>query len=322
MRPVNLIPPEDRRGRTAAGSRHIAAYAVIGVLAFVLVAVVAITIFDNKASDSQAKLNSLQAEVDSTEAQAASFNSFISFQQVHDERMTTIDSLAKSRFDWERVMRELSIVIPDNVFLSNLTGTVSPDASVTNGAGLSLRGSIPGPALELVGCAQNQRTVARLIAAMHDIDGVGRVLVSTSSKAAPTSSGSAGTSGATGSAAGAAGCGSRPSFPAFQLVAALDAVPTTAPITTTPSDAVPTSATAATGTDDHTGHRNDHHTGHRNDHHSRRRDGHDADHHNSDYRRWRRRCECDLGSAAVRCGRRPAAGEHRRPDSLRGRKVT
>lgn len=245
MRPVNLIPLEERRGRSTDGSRHIAAYAVIGALALVLVAVVAITLFDNKAADSQAKLTSLQAEVDSAQAQASGFSSFTSFQQVHDERMVTIDSLAKSRFDWERIMRELSIVIPDNVFLVNLTGTVSPDASVTNAAGLSLRGSIPGPALELVGCAQNQRTVARLIAAMHDIDGVGRVLVSTSAKAAPTDTGSSasGTSGA----AGAGGCGSRPTFPSFQLVAALDGVPTTAPVTTS-SEAVPTSATPATGT--------------------------------------------------------------------------
>jgi Tfp pilus assembly protein PilN len=243
VRPVNLIPPEERRGRAATGSRHMAAYAVIGVLALVLVAVVAITIFDNKASDSQAKLNSLQSEVDSAQAQASSFSSFTSFQQVHDERLATIDSLAKSRFDWERIMRELSIVLPDNVFLTNLTGTVSPDASVTNGAGLSLRGSIPGPALELIGCAQNQRTVARLIASMHDIDGVGRVLVSTSSKATPTV-GSSGSSGA--ATGGASGCGSRPDFPTFQLVAALDGVPT-AEVPATSSTAVPTSATATTG---------------------------------------------------------------------------
>lgn len=248
MRPVNLIPPEERRGRSATGSRHIAAYAVIGGLALVLVAVVAITLFDKKASDSQTKLNSLQAEVDSAQAEASSFSAFTSFQQVHDARLATIDSLAKSRFDWERIMRELAIVIPDNVFLTNLTGTVSPDASVTNAAGLSLRGGIPGPAIELIGCAQNQRTVARLIAAMHDIDGVGRVLVSTSSKATPAEGS---TSGSTGTVGGS-GCGSRPTFPSFQLVAALDAVAVTPP-PTTPSIAVPTSATTGTTTAPATG---------------------------------------------------------------------
>ena len=31
---------------------------------------------------------------------------------MRDARVATIDSLAKSRFDWERVIRELSVVIP------------------------------------------------------------------------------------------------------------------------------------------------------------------------------------------------------------------
>ena len=33
-------------------------------------------------------------------------------------------------------MRELAVVIPDYVWLTNLTGTVTPGVQVTNGAGL------------------------------------------------------------------------------------------------------------------------------------------------------------------------------------------
>jgi Tfp pilus assembly protein PilN len=249
MRPVNLIPREQRRGKGASGGRNLGVYAVVGALVLVLVAVSAITLFDKKTSDRQAEVDSLQSQVDAAEAEASSFTSFQSFQQVHDARMATIDSLAKSRFDWERVMRELSIVIPDRVYLTNLTGTASPAVTVTGGAGTALRPTIPGPALELTGCAKNQRTVARLIAAMHDIDGVGRVLVSNSAKGVPSEDAATDDTGASagGSAAPApGGCTSRPAYPQFQLVAALDGVPIAAPVTAPTT--VPTSATTAPAT--------------------------------------------------------------------------
>ena len=258
MRPVNLIPAEQRRGGSSSGSQARASYLVIGVLVIALVAVSAMTMFDKRTSDKQAEVDSLQAQVDTAQAEAASFDSFTSFQQLHDARIETIDSLAKSRFDWERVMRELSIVIPDRVYLTNLTGTVTPDASITGGAGVSARAAIPGPALELTGCAKNQRTVARLIAAMHDIDGVGRVLVSNSTKGTPSQDAAAAPStDDTGAPAGdgaettAKGCGARPTYPTFELVAAFDGVAATAaPVTPVAPDSTstPTSTTAATTT--------------------------------------------------------------------------
>ena len=51
-------------------------------------------------------------------------------------RTETVDSLAQSRFDWERVMRELALVIPEDVWLESLTGTVAPGVTVdAEGAG-------------------------------------------------------------------------------------------------------------------------------------------------------------------------------------------
>ena len=185
MRPVNLIPKEDRRG--SAGDRSLTSYAIVGVLLLILGAVSLLAVFDKRTSERKVEITSLESQVAAAQAEASSLSSFTSFQQVHDARIQTIDSLAKSRFDWERVMRELAVVIPDYVWLTNLTGTATPGAQVTNGAGLALRASITGPALEMTGCARNQRTVARLIAAINDIDGVTRVLVSNSAKPEPTS---------------------------------------------------------------------------------------------------------------------------------------
>ncbi len=58
---------------------------------------------------------------------------------MRDARVETVTSLAQSRFDWERVMRELSLVLPGTVWLTNVTGTVAPTVTVPNGASVSLR---------------------------------------------------------------------------------------------------------------------------------------------------------------------------------------
>ena len=48
-------------------------------------------------------------------------------------------SLADSRFDWERVMRELSLILPDDVWLTNLTGKASPAVQIDGEANIALR---------------------------------------------------------------------------------------------------------------------------------------------------------------------------------------
>ena len=71
-------------------------------------------------------------------------------------------------------MRELSLVLPHDVWLTNLTGTAPAQMSVSGGASIALRSSVPGPALELVGCAAGQEAVAGFVTALKDIDGVTR----------------------------------------------------------------------------------------------------------------------------------------------------
>ncbi len=196
MRPVNLIPNEERRGAAAPSRTGSVAYFVVGALALALVGVCAVVFMGSKVSDKQAEVDRLEAQAIETEARAGSLASYVSFQQIRESRATTIDSLAKSRFDWERVVRELSRVIPKDVWLSNLTGTVAPEVQLDDAAAIALRASVPGPALELVGCARSQPAIASLIAALHDIDGVTRVTAANGIKTPDTSSGSSDGSGA------------------------------------------------------------------------------------------------------------------------------
>lgn len=257
MRPVNLLPEgaAARAGSGLPGGENKLGFIVVGLLVVVLLGVVAMVHFSNQVGEKQDEIAQLQATEAETEARAASLAQFTSFQSVRESRLQTITALAESRFDWERVMRELAIVIPERVWLTNLTGTVSPEVAVDNAASTTLRASVPGPALQLAGCARSQRDVARLIASLEDLDGVTRVTVEDSAKpdgevTASTSAGGPNTS---------EDCRTREFITQFHAVAAFDAVsvpegaapvtPTTPPVTTsaTTTETTTTASTEAPG---------------------------------------------------------------------------
>ena len=251
MRPVNLIPPEERRGSSAPSRTGILSYLVIGVLAVVLVAVSALVLLGNTVDDKQTEVDGLEAQAMETEARAEGLASYVSFQQTRENRAMTIDSLARSRFDWERVIRELSLVIPKQVWLSNLTGTVSPAVQVDDAAAISLRTSVPGPALELVGCARSQPAIAKLIAALHDIDGVTRVTAANGIKEGQAAGSTESTQSSDSASAVDVGGSCPPSAPGFQVVAAFDAVPAVGAEVPSvpPADGTATTASTSTPTD-------------------------------------------------------------------------
>ena len=245
MRPVNLIPPEQRRGDSAPSRTGIASYIVVAVLGALLFAVTALVLTSNSVNDKKSELARAQATEQSTQARADALQNFASFQQMKDARSATISSLAQSRFDWERILNEVSRVLPDGVWLTSMSGTASPDVSVDGGAESTMRGDVPGPALSMNGCARSQEDVAALISALGDIDGVTRVLVTKSEKPPKVAAGSApvATGSSSSAPAGSAdiGCGKGPTFDA---VAAFDAVsvPATSTAPSTTATATPASA--------------------------------------------------------------------------------
>ncbi len=223
MKSVNLIPKDYRRGRLAGRGGEIFSYALIGGLAVVLLAVLAVVLTNNKISDNEAEVAKLQQRSDEASAEAAALAPYSSFASLAEARVATVSSLAQSRFDWERTLRELAEIVPSGVWLTKLTGTVSPEVSVEDSSGISTRGSITGPALEITGCATSQDEVAKFAAALEDIDGVTRVGLQSS--ATGDDEATAGTSGDPSAGGSSDDCRTRPQFPQFELIAAFDAAP-------------------------------------------------------------------------------------------------
>jgi Tfp pilus assembly protein PilN len=215
MRPVNLIPGDRRRGARRASRGSIVGYAVLGLLGAILVGVVALVQTGNSIDDRKAELAALEQREDEVAAQASALAPYTEFATLAAARELTIRELAMSRFDWERVLNELALVLPEDVWLTELTGTVSPDVQLDGGGSVASRDSIQAPALEMVGCAVSQDAVANLVTALEDIDGTTRVGLEASERGAADAGG--------GAQSGGGDCRTRDFIAGFQIVVAFDA---------------------------------------------------------------------------------------------------
>jgi Tfp pilus assembly protein PilN len=258
MRPVNLIPVEDRRGEHAPMRSGPVVYIVVGALIVALLGVTALVLTGNQISESKAEVAQLREEDAVVSARAQRLAAYTSFRALSEQRVATVTSLADSRFDWERVMRELSRVIPPYAWLTSLTATASPEVSLGSESGgggesgASLRASIAGPALELSGCAFTHDGVAGLIAALNDIDGVTRVGVESSALPEPGSTAGASSGDGSASEGGGSDCRTFGFISEFHLVVAFDAAPIAqtgegeeaAPVEAAPAEPAPESGAA------------------------------------------------------------------------------
>lgn len=167
MRPINLIPQEERRSHGTVSRTGPLAYIVVGALAVLLVGVVMLVLANNEISDREAEVTTLEAQRAEAVAAAEELAPYASFQLVSEERTATVASLADSRFDWARVVRQLSLILPSGVYLSSLTGSAGGGGEGASG--------IAGPSLTLSGCTWGQDGVAVFVSALKEIDGVTRV---------------------------------------------------------------------------------------------------------------------------------------------------
>jgi Tfp pilus assembly protein PilN len=256
MRPVNLIPVEDRRGDNSPLRTGPVAYILLGALVLALAGVSLLVLTDNQIADSKSELAQVKREDTEAKALAESLAPYSQFASLQEQRVETIASLADSRFDWVRVMRELSLILPHDVWLTSLNASAGGEAGGSNSGssssgGGSLSGSISGPSLAISGCAAGQDAVAGFVTALKDIDGVTRVGVE-SSELAGQEEGAGSTSGSSSGSEGGSSsdCRTRSFIAQFTLVVAFDAapVPTTGTEEAAPISPTEKSETAASET--------------------------------------------------------------------------
>jgi len=161
MRPANLLPADLARD----GARRLPVPAIAAVAAGLAVAGVMAMLY----TGAHKTVVSRQAELDTLHAQIASVpqpkpvTTTVSpaLGTEKDARQTALDSALTGRVAWDTVLRELSLVLPSDVWLQTLSakagaGTATPDPSGAAPATSSM-------GLTLTGYTYSQAGVARLL---------------------------------------------------------------------------------------------------------------------------------------------------------------
>jgi Tfp pilus assembly protein PilN len=202
MRPVNLLP-ERLRPRRPTGQLQGSAYVVCGVLGAFLLAVLLYVVTLNQIHSRESDAARAESEAQQADARASTLGPFGQFAQVKLTREASVKMLAEGRVDWERVMRELALVLPPDTWITQLDGSTgsqtadsgSSSSSGSNGSAPSAPSSSASagkPTLKLVGCAIKQPDVAVLLVRLRRLHGVEDVTLAESAREEAGGSGEGG----------------------------------------------------------------------------------------------------------------------------------
>lgn len=259
MKAVNLIPAEQRSSAgIGAGRSEGAIYVVLGLLALLAVFALLYGRAAHQVSSRKAQIATLTAQTQSAQARAAALAPYTSFAAMREQRVQAVTTLVSSRFDWARAFRELGRVLPTDVSLSSLVGTVgsatgagasttvtsagtvpTPGASGAGASGASASSvasaTPPGsvPTVTLTGCTTSQAQVAVTLTRLRLIAGVSEVALHTSTK-----------SGSSGGGGGSSGGSCTGNAPQFTIQVTYEALPSVSAATSGPRT-VPASTGAA-----------------------------------------------------------------------------
>ena len=175
MRAVNLLPREVKRSRTRLSA--VGQLAIVSPLVVVGLITAGFLLASAKVNDRQATLQALQAELASLPAPPPTpeVNSELALQR--DQRVAALSSALQSRLAWDRILRQISAVLPGDVWLTALSSqqsspppapTPSTTTSTTTTTTTTATPAAPVPPptaglLNITGYTYSQEGVARLL---------------------------------------------------------------------------------------------------------------------------------------------------------------
>jgi Tfp pilus assembly protein PilN len=130
--------------------------------------VLAYVLTSNTVAERESDAAAAKAEANRLEAKAAKTGSFTNFAQIKQTRLASVTSVANSRFDWERMMRELSRVMPSGSWLQSTDASVTGQVTGSESSS-STPGAVVQPKANLVGCTPHQPDVARMMVRMRQM---------------------------------------------------------------------------------------------------------------------------------------------------------
>lgn len=165
MRAVNLLP----RDHAQRGAGRPSAPVLVGVCAGVLVVAALGADFmlqSGKIAKEQRHLDDLQARVSALPtAPAGPSAGATQLASEHSARVGALTSAMSNRVSWDRIFREFSLVLPDDVWLTTLTAQSPVSPSAASGTGSS-SGGLPTQ-FAITGRTYSHDGVARLLSRLQ-----------------------------------------------------------------------------------------------------------------------------------------------------------
>ncbi|HEV2712926.1 MAG TPA: PilN domain-containing protein [Gaiellaceae bacterium] len=158
MRAVNLLPRDEKRQRRQPG-----AVTLTAVLGGVLVTAVLAGLFlmtSSTVSDRRSNLDALRAELAAIPPAEETPNANAGLENEKSQRVTLLGKALGSRVAWDRILREISLVLPEDVWFESLTAN-APDPNFVPTPGKT---EAPQGAFTITGYSYSHDGVARLLA--------------------------------------------------------------------------------------------------------------------------------------------------------------
>jgi Tfp pilus assembly protein PilN len=165
VRAINLLPRDDaRRGRPQRPQWLVLVPVVLAVLLTALMSAMFLSA-SGKAKDKQSALSSLQAElaaIPTPDADKVKTQSALAADK--QARVTALSSALSRRVAWDRVFRELSLVLPDDVWLATISAKAPVPSSTATPPPAAAAGAAPAATqFTLDGFTYSHAAVARLL---------------------------------------------------------------------------------------------------------------------------------------------------------------
>jgi Tfp pilus assembly protein PilN len=138
MRAVNLLPRDDARSKSRQTNPVVLGGVIAGVAATAIIAAAFLTVSAGVA-DKQERLDAAHAELDATPVPPPADTSAATLQQEKDQRVVALSTALAKRVAWDRILRELSLVLPEDVWLSTLSAK-APSEAADAPAGFTITG--------------------------------------------------------------------------------------------------------------------------------------------------------------------------------------
>jgi Tfp pilus assembly protein PilN len=161
MRAVNLLPTTD----AGDGRRLPAVPVLVGCVGVVLVTAVLAVMFLSASSNVAKQRSALeQAQADFAAIPAPPVAPAIDSElpELHQARVIALEAALGQRVTWDRLLREVSQIVPSDVWLTTLSATAPSGPPVA-----ATTPSAPATGFSIAGCTYSQESVARFLARLY-----------------------------------------------------------------------------------------------------------------------------------------------------------